>query len=430
MRSPHETAATITTMSATDSDQTTAGGMPSEVDRAPTPRRRVVIVASWYPTRLSPVGGIFVQDQAVALAGAFDVAIIAPIELSWRSPLRAIRRRKVRGTPLANDPALTIRPLVVLLPWAGSLNERSYERAVAQSLRTLEESWGRPDLLNAHIVLPAGLAAVRISRRTGVPAVLTEHSGPFQMHLGSRHSLAVVTEALDGASRVIAVSSRLRDEIRDVRAVPVDIVGNVVAPGFFEHDVVQPSPHKTIRVLSVGYFVPEKRFDLLLEAVARARDRMPQLEVVLVGEGKQRASLRRLAARLGVSDLVRFSGFTTREGLRRWLEWTDALVSSSDHESFGLVVAEALAVGRPVITTASGGPQSFVNDRVGITVPRGDPHALADALTRIPAFLESFDPHAARRAVEARFGPAAFVEKMGSIYEEVIAAAAGGRSRV
>lgn len=387
---------------------------------------RVLVVASWYPSDADPVSGIFVRDQAEILSSRFDVAVVAP-SIVARTTLRRSARAS-RPPSSRPDRVPTARPRVPMLPKTRTLNESLYAAAVRRSILALARSGTGVDLIDAHVVLPAGAAAVAAGHDLGIPVVLTEHSSPFAMHLRSARSTTRVRATLEGAARVVAVGAGLADEIRAVAGVPVDVVGNVVAPAFFETPLTRPRAEGT-RLLAIGLMTPQKRFDLLLRAFATARVSCPGLELEVIGDGPDRPALDRLARELGIADRVRFAGIATRESIVDRLAWADALVSASDHESFGLSIAEALAAGRPVITTASGGPEGFVGPDVGIVVPRGDAEALARALANLPAFLRTFGPVVARRRMSARFGPEAFLERITSVFDDLLAESRGASTR-
>jgi glycosyltransferase involved in cell wall biosynthesis len=394
-------------------------------------RGRVAMIAASYPGNDDAVRGVFVRDQAEILADRYDVAVIAPRTVvvsrrprSWPAVLSVLQRRESRAT-VSDGSLSTFRPLSFAMFRAPDATERSFERGVIRALRARWTS-GKPDLLHAHVVLPAGLAAVRVGSALGVPTILTEHSSPFSAHLRTPESRRSVQEALHGASRVIAVGWGLRDEIVEVAPVSVDVVGNVVAPVFFEAEPHPVRPGSALRLLGVGFLTPQKRFDVLLDAVSHVRADEVSLELVIVGDGRDGPALRAQAERLGIAGRVRLVPMGSRTEVLRWLEWCDVLVSTSDHESFGLVVAEALATGRPVVTTASGGPEGFVDADTGLIVPRGDVPAIAAAITDLPRFLSGFDPAVARRRMADRFGPDVFLERMTAIYDEVLAASHGG----
>jgi glycosyltransferase involved in cell wall biosynthesis len=378
---------------------------------------RIVIIASWYPSEAGPVSGIFVRDQAEILSSRFDVAVVAP-SIMARTTLRRSARAS-RPPSLRPDRVPTARPGVPMLPKTPTINEALYTSAVRRSIVALARSGPGVDVINAHVVLAAGAAASAVGRELGIPVVLTEHSSPFAMHLGSPRSAARVHATLLGVGRVVAVSAFLAHEIRGVADIPVDVVGNVVAPAFFEAPLTWPRAEGA-RLLAIGLMTAQKRFDLLLRAFATARASRRELEIELIGDGPDRPALERLARELGIADRVHFAGLVTRETIVDRLAWADALVSASDHESFGLSIAEALAAGRPVITTASGGPEGFVERDTGVIVPRGDATALGGAIAELPRFLETFDPRVARDRMAERFGPDIFLDRMEAIFDNAV----------
>ena len=240
------------------------------------------------------------------------------------------------------------------------------------------------------------------------------------LRVASHRSTEATEAAFRVADRVVAVSDHLRREIQDLVDVPVEVIGNVVHPTFFSSPPFPVRGTQPLRLLAVGYHTNLKRFDLLLAALSAALARGLEAELAIVGEGPRRDSLMRQAAELGLHSAVRFLPMVSRARLLEHLEWCDALVSTSDYESFGLVIAEALSVGRPVVVTASGGPEGFVSPDLGIVVAKGDGSAIADGLTRLPEFLRSFEPSRARAAMLRSFGPDTFIEKMEALYEGLL----------
>jgi len=95
----------------------------------------------------------------------------------------------------------------------------------------------------------------------------------------------------------------------------------------------------------------------------------------------------------------------------------DAFVLASDVESFGVVVIEALACGRPVVVTRSGGPDHMVNSRNGLLVPTRDRAALRDALIEMRRRAGEYDAAAIRTAALSLYGPGAFARRFAEILE-------------
>ncbi|WOK38045.1 glycosyltransferase family 4 protein [Sphingomonas sp. C3-2] len=141
--------------------------------------------------------------------------------------------------------------------------------------------------------------------------------------------------------------------------------------------------HKTI--VAVGRLVPQKGFDLLLEAWARIAADCPEWRLVIWGEGEERKVLEAQIARLGLADRVALPGLTPTPG--GWAVEADLFVLSSRFEGWGNALAEALSVGIPSISfDCDWGPGVLVADgQNGLLVPPGDVAGLAEGLRRLMA---------------------------------------------
>ncbi len=129
-----------------------------------------------------------------------------------------------------------------------------------------------------------------------------------------------------------------------------------------------------------------KGIHTFLEAVAKVRKSHPDILGVVVG-GKHDIDqdypelLARLALRLGITDSVRFMG--PRTDVAEWMQASDIIVHASVCEPFGIVIIEAMSLGKPVIATKPGGPEEIITDGVdGLLVPHDNPHALSAAMEK------------------------------------------------
>jgi glycosyltransferase involved in cell wall biosynthesis len=158
-----------------------------------------------------------------------------------------------------------------------------------------------------------------------------------------------------------------------------------------------------LHLVFVGRLVPIKGVRVLVEAFGRARERVPGLRLTLVGDGTDRPHLEAMAAPHG--DAIRFTGFLDQDAVAGMLATADALVLPSFAEGVPVVLMEAMASGRPVIATQTGGVSELVEDGVsGHIVPPGDAAALVEAIAALA------DPetrarmgHAGRARVVAEF---------------------------
>jgi glycosyltransferase involved in cell wall biosynthesis len=178
------------------------------------------------------------------------------------------------------------------------------------------------------------------------------------------------------------------------------------------------------RVVFAGRVIEEKGIDVLIRA-ARSVD----AEFVICGDGRRLEAMRRLAERLGVAQRVRFTGWLGGERLALELAEASVLALPSIWpEPFGLVGIEALAAGRPVVASATGGIEDWLEHGVnGLRVPPGDPAALAAALNELladPARQAAMGA-AGRRLVAARFSRERHVAALAAAYRMARASWAG-----
>ncbi len=399
----------------------------------PGRRPRVLVVPAWYPEPHSPVTAVFVQDQVEVLARAYDVQVLLPRWVAWHhswcgrigpafatepTPAAPIhRRRHVQWLPrlLGNR---------LLWPGHGPIEAHCfrYRAALERGFGQFVERFGRPDLLHAHVALPAGWVAARLGRRHGIPVVLTEHSGPFEALLQSRMQRRIVGEALDGASRVLAVSPALADAIRRFRpALRVDVLGNVVRAEFFTPAAEPALPGGRPFTLLVAALLHEaKGVQVVLEAAARLHCRgLPPMAIRIAGDGPYRRTLEALVRRLGLTAECAFLGMLSREALRDEMRRCDALGLASRGETFGLVLAEAMACGKPVIATRCGGPEFVVTPQAGLLTAVDDADSFANALAQLVCGDRRFDVAAIRMSVVDRFGEDAFLRNVAAVYASV-----------
>jgi glycosyltransferase involved in cell wall biosynthesis len=145
-----------------------------------------------------------------------------------------------------------------------------------------------------------------------------------------------------------------------------------------------------------------------------------RISLDIVGEGRQKSELMVLVRQLEIENQVRFLGGLSREQVLKTISASDVLVLSSRHETFGVVVIEALALGKPVIATRCGGPESFVTNEDGLLIPPGDIEAMTDAMRKIREEINYYDPVRIRERCRRRFSERAVVARLSKIYSEII----------
>ena len=347
------------------------------------PGLRVLHVTSSFPRRADDPVAPYLLDLAVAQQDAgLQVRVLAPHDAgAARSErLAGVGVRRCRYAPsawqvLAYRGGLLGRartPAVLLLP---ALLLALAAATVSEVLRR------RPDVVHAHWWLPAGLCALPAARLLRRPLVVTVHGSDaalLRRPVVGRLGVAV----LRAADLVTVVSEDLRRTVADATGLPPGRLVEVTLPVAATRAGPLP-PAPPVRLLAAGRLSPEKGFDVLVTAVSLAvRDGL-DVRLVLVGSGPEQARLARLAAPLGARVVLLPAA--PRERVWSLMAQAHAVVVPSRREGLGLVAAEALARGRPVVASDVGGlPEVLSAPGAGVLVPPDDPAALAAALRRLP----------------------------------------------
>jgi glycosyltransferase involved in cell wall biosynthesis len=239
--------------------------------------------------------------------------------------------------------------------------------------------------------------------------------------------------------RVIAVSADIKTELvrTGSRAERVTVIPNGIECGAF---LRKPSEHESARhdlgftpddlvIGAVGRLEDEKRFDLLMDAVARLRAQWPQLRLAIIGDGACRLALERTRNQLSLESTCHLLGH--RSDVAHLHNAFDVFVQSSDREGTPNSVLEAMALETPIVATNVGGTSGIVDDGIhGLLVRAGDAKALASAIERVLLDREAAQvrAQAARRRVETELSFEARMARLDLIYQEL--AARGRRQAV
>lgn len=248
-----------------------------------------------------------------------------------------------------------------------------------------------PDVLYAMMteINIAAVVARRLSR-VDTRLVISEHNTPSASAEGPKDRLALRLAGLayPYADQTVAVSEGVREDLlRFVDLDEVTVIHNPVDVEQIRRRAEEPIDHDWFAdpsvevVLSAGRHVPQKGFDMLLDAFASLE--ADDARLILLGEGEERASLRRLAGELGVGDRVEFPGFV--DNPFKYMGRADAFVLSSWYEGFGNVLIEAMATGCPVVSTdcPSGPSEILEGGTYGPLVPVRDPERMAAAIDEV-----------------------------------------------
>jgi glycosyltransferase involved in cell wall biosynthesis len=308
------------------------------------------------------------------------------------------------GPAFPSSPAASVRGLAA--------RAAAYPRLQLTAWRALRRL--RPSIV--HLVLaPSFFAYAPLFHALPVPVVLTL-SGEMRYvrHFYGAAKRAIVRYAVRRADALVVCSA---DELANLRlVVPSSLHKAVLIDNFTDVARFAPSPAKERLATFAARLHPEKGALLFVEAVAQARQRVPEARFALMGRGEQAPLVARRLAQLGLEGAVA-QGFAT--DLAPLLARSLVFVSCQRYENLGSAsLLEAMASGNAVVATDVGQTAQIVDETVGVRVP-AEPCALADALAGLLA-----DPdraarlgRAARQRVLEQYGPDRYVEALLGVYQ-------------
>jgi L-malate glycosyltransferase len=386
-------------------------------------QRHIVAIPSWYKSARGSGGGYF-RDQALALHRAgCRVAMLAP-DLYTPRDLRhgTVAPGRGRSVRTENDDGVETwrRDAFVLIPRLPYRNAAVFAWCGLKLFARYIERNGPPDFVQVHGALNAGVAGWAIRKRWGVPYILTEHSTAFAQGRLRRWEEHLVRQVIDGAQHCIAVSPQLAALLSEhYPGSRWQYLPNPLGAAFLA-DAVAPArvnSGQSFVFICVARLSPEKGHARLIEAFADAFGGDPGVRLRLAGDGPIRGELERLCATRGVTRQVEFLGLLSSEDVRDRLLAADACVLASDVETFGVAVIEAMACGRPVVATASGGPEHVITAANGLLIPPRDGSALREALIQMRTEAGVYDRAAIRAEALRLYGPEAFARGFAAIVD-------------
>jgi glycosyltransferase involved in cell wall biosynthesis len=384
----------------------------------------VLVIPSWYPSNSADPSGSFFREQVQCLSGeGVKVGVLVnevkSIKRFFDSPMFTsdISHEKDSEVNVCRSRAT---------PWfffSPNLTARLWEKRVKRLYEAYVLRHGKPDLIHAHCMLYAGWAARHIKSVTGIPFVVTEHSSRYALRKTYRAQSEMVKEVIAQASQLISVGSVQGELLRNkfhVAGRSWLTVPNMANKNFLEQELCENSGSNHFTFCTVSLMTKNKNVALLIKSFYAAYSRNNNLRLRIGGSGVERANLERLVCELNISEFVTFAGTLARDKVASFISECDAFVLSSNYETFGVVLIEAIALGKPVITTDCGGSTDIVNQNNGIIVPVENPEILGQALFEMAVVKDNFSAQDIRDDCLNRFGCRAISTSLKGIYGDVL----------
>lgn len=378
----------------------------------------ILIIPSWYPDNPKDVGGSFFREQAIGLhKRGHKVGVITPTLISLR---KAHKKIKKIGQEIENDEgvntyrfrSINITPRMKLLSrlhWV-SLGIKLFSQYIKE--------YGKPDIIHVHSMNPAVFLAAKISDKDNIPYIITEHSTAFARGLIDNSTKLALQDQLENSSFNIAVSSPFSKLLElEFERTSWNYIPNIVSEKFIGFRVDTKNKDDFCFV-NICLLTKKKCVDNLIEAFYLLTKDYSNISLKIGGDGSCKQELIELVKQLNIQDRVIFTGLLSREQVLSEMNDSDAFVLSSKYETFGVVLVEALALGKPVVATRCGGPESIVTDEVGVLVEKNDIQSLYQGMKSV--YEKQYDPSLIRQYCQDNFSENAVLSSLEEIYNKAI----------
>lgn len=366
-------------------------------------RYKILVVSDLFPLNDTDYTGIYVADYANCVQPWFDVEIFHPRLVSEQPGIseKQLFGLKVTRYTHTDQPVGKLQKLIAY---------RSWFRKAAQ----IGNELGKFDLIHAHGATLAGNVAQKIAKLQNIPYVVTEHTGPFSTISSNSMRLKFCKSAVAKACALLNVSQHSQNEMNSagVSHSEQQVTYNPVNDKIF-----QPADPAEIK----KQFIFVSRLDEFkgglrtVTAFHQTGLEKAGWSLVMIGEGEEQESIKSYIQQHSLQS-VQLTGFLTKSAIAKGLRESAAMVFPSRHETFGLVAAESLICGAPVISTNRTAPAEFTDETNAIAIDPDSIDEIKVAMLQIAEGNIEFNRKSiAQNAIHA-FGMEAFGTRLKELY--------------
>jgi glycosyltransferase involved in cell wall biosynthesis len=381
----------------------------------------ILFLSGWYPNRIMPTLGNFVQKHAEAASLHANVAAVTVTADPGCKSMYETETATINNVFAVNVYYKKITHRIPLISQAQKAIR--FIRASRKGFRIAESKLGRIDLVHENILFPTGFVALLIKKFHGIPYIITEHSTAYSSLRRSERGMLeriVAPVIARNASLITTVSADLRDAMQECGIQnKFEIINNVTDTRLF-----RPAKKSgKFRFLHISTLDDHhKNISGMLNAVKFLSKKQQDFEVLFAGDGDTRPHVE-TAKRLGIMNSIVFlEGTKTTAEVAELMQSADCFLLYSRYENFPCVIVEALASGIPVVSSSVGGIAEHVGNDNGILV-KGNEHELAEAMAAMIQNVRSgkYDPQKLSSYAFEHFSYEKVGERFGKLYQRILA---------
>jgi len=368
-------------------------------------RLRILHLASWYPSRISPQNGNFIQRHVEAISRQTDSYLLHVVSdpdiTEWSTTIS-----KENG----------FESVTVIYPRAPIFQKFSRSKKAYQlGYEKLALDADGPDLVHVHVMYPGIVFGYHISRRLGIPMVVTEHATAYHSHHPETYSWwqrMFLKRYSRRVRKYFPVSNDLKVAMQS-KGIKGDyqVIPNVVDTKLFSFQSRSMSDQK-FRFLHISSLKDaHKNVTGLLSAFATFVEDYPQSKLTIIGN-EHHNQIERYIRKLRLINQVEIHKEVPIETIAQYMHDNHALLLFSNYENAPCVISEAHCTGMPVIASRVGGIPEMIDESNGILVNKGDMLGLYAAMQKMVERYADYDGLKISKTAQARYQ----YEQVGELY--------------
>ncbi len=275
------------------------------------------------------------------------------------------------------------------------------------------------NLIHVHGSLFTGQLARRIARRKKCPYVVSEHTGPFSRISNNTWYAYLARKTYQSAQAILTVSHYQKQQLVNfgIPAEKIIVTYNPVDTALFKPDEKVEKKKQIVFISRLDAFKGAMK---CVSAFARILPENSDWQLVICGEGEEKQSIEQFVADNNLQDNVQLLPMQTREQMAKLFQASAFSVFLSLHETFGLVAAESVACGTPILCSNTTSLPEIISPKEGVPVNPEDEEEITRGMQYLINNYTRFNPLELHQSIEKRFGLQTFGRKLEHIYTKTL----------
>ena len=348
----------------------------------------ILIFSRAYPNAVNQKSGSFVKSQVEALSlHNTKIGVFGVYGISYEYLLNLKNILNLFSYSFKHNNITEFGVLYPSIPKAKRFNLFIKKTIAKIRFKKYLKKHGRPDIIHLH-TFEMGDTAIWIKVKFNIPYIVTEHTSLFSTNAASNFEIKLAFKTYNNSDFNIAVSKQFTKFLNKKFNAKFNYLPNFINTSSFTHYSLIKNKRKK-RFINVAYLDKNKNQANLVNAFNKNFKNDKNVELDIVGNGPEFDNLKKLIIELELTN-VNLLGYIPNNKLSEYYNNSDVFVLSSNIETFGIVLIEAMSCGLPLVSTRCGGPETIIeNDKLGYLCNVNDQESLSNLMLK--AIHTNFD---------------------------------------